>query len=111
MRSNKSCLIEEAFWEVNCTKSCFVLGYCIPDKTISKSAAEGALGGCEVAICLSNRDFCSNPSPQILQVNWERAGDDCDAGILLRPTCLVLLLLPNFCKRFLYICHTVISLS
>jgi hypothetical protein len=65
------------------------LGYCIPDKTLSTSAAEGALGGCEVAICLSNRDFCSNSSPHILQVNWELVDDDdCDAGMLLRPTCL-----------------------
>jgi hypothetical protein len=35
------------------------------------SAADGALGGCDVSICLSNLDFCSKPWPHIAQVNCE----------------------------------------
>jgi hypothetical protein len=35
------------------------------------SAADGALGGCDVSICLSNFDFCSNPWPHTAQVNCE----------------------------------------
>src|ERR671918_2651602 len=76
MRSKSSWPTVEAFWEAYSTRSSFVLGYCIPDNTFSTSAAEGALGGCAVAICLSSRDFCSNPSPHTLQVNWELVDDD-----------------------------------
>jgi hypothetical protein len=38
-------------------------------REIEETEKPSAKGGCEVAICLSNRDFCSNPSPQIAQLN------------------------------------------
>jgi hypothetical protein len=61
---NNSGLPLEILCVAKLCNSCFDLGYFIPPSSLSRSAAEGALGGWAVSVCRLNFDFCSNHLPQ-----------------------------------------------